>query len=95
MKTLTIYTRTILQKTGYRNKMYAYKQEKQFIVYYDNQEYKNHNQSIDNTKLKVPFKMVLQTRSLKKINEYKNELRKNYEDQKLKETIENILRKEN
>lgn len=92
MKTLTIYTRTILEKTGFSNKKYAFKQKMQFIVFYDNQECKNHYESMNNPRLKIKFNQVLKTRSLNKVNEFTSKLSKSNDDQSLKEAIENVLK---
>ena len=68
MKTLKIYARTILVRTGF--KKYPYKEETQVIVYLGNKKlFTNCNENIDNEKLKVKFDLKLSTRSLKKVNE--------------------------
>lgn len=62
MKTLTIHSRTILERTGYR--AHPYREALQYVVSYDNREYRNgHAESVENPRLRVPFRLILQTRS--------------------------------
>lgn len=68
MKTLTIYTRKVLERTGYRK--YPYKEVEQISIFYDGKETKNHYEEITNPRLKIKFNKALETRSLKKIETY-------------------------
>ena len=62
MKTLRIHARTILAKTGYR--AHPYRDTLQYVVTFDGREYRNgHAESVDNKRLRDPFRVVLQTRS--------------------------------
>lgn len=89
MKTITIYERTILERTVYRK--YPYKEVTQISIFYDNKEYKNHGEKIDNLRLKIPFKKVFETNIKASVNHYVGELgRKEYELFE-KETLNKIL----
>ena len=61
MKRLTIYKRTILEKT--RFKKYPFKEVTQYKFFFDGKEYKNHDEDINNPRLKVKFEKILETRS--------------------------------
>ena len=89
MKTITIYTRKVLQRTGFR--AYPYKEVKQVSIVCDGNEYKNHCEKIDNTRLKVKFNVELQTRSKKALQGYINGLSRTNADKWIKEQLNKIM----
>lgn len=89
MKTITIYSRKALQRTGFR--AYPYKEVKQVSIFYGNKEYKNHSEKIDNPRLKVKFNVELQTRSKKVLQGYINSLSRTNTDKWIKEQLNNIM----
>lgn len=90
MKTLTIYKRDVMERTGFRK--YPYKQVTQVIINYDGKDYKNnHYEDVNNPRLKVYFRTVLETRSPKVVNEYIDRLGRTESDKFIKETINKII----
>ena len=89
MKTITIYTRKVLQRTGFRQ--YPYKEVKQVSIIYDGEEIKNHSEKLDNPRLKIKFNVELQTRSKKALQGYINSLRRTDADKWIKEQLSKIL----
>ena len=89
MKTITIYERTILERTGYRK--YPYKEVTQVSIFYDNKEYKNHSERIDNSRLKILFKKVFETNIKASVKHYVAELGRKESELFEKETINRIL----
>lgn len=89
MKTITIYTRKVLQRTGFRQ--YPYKEVKQVSIIYEGNEYKNHSEKIDNARLKVKFNVELQTRSKKVLEAYINNLSRTNTDKWIKEELLKLL----
>lgn len=73
MKTLTIYKREILERTGF--KKYPYKKVGQFVVYYGGVEFmRNCYASIDAPTLRVKFEKIYESRSFIKYNLLLNDL---------------------
>lgn len=89
MKTLRIYKRSILERTGFRK--YPYKEVTQISIFYDGKEYANHYEEIDNKRLKIKFNKVLETRSAKAVNEYVSKLGRSDSDKFIKEELNKIL----
>ena len=90
MKTLTVYTRKVLELTGYIT--HPYKEVKQVIIKYKGMNYSNcYGVYLDNSRLKIKFNLDLKTRSLKKIKEYLKGLGMTEADKFIKKTIEEIL----
>lgn len=89
MKTITIYERTILERTGYRK--YPYKEVTQISIFYDNKEYKNHYERIDNSRLKIPFKKVFETNIKSSVKHYVGELGRKEHELFEKDIINKIL----
>ena len=89
MKTITIYTRKVLQRTGFRQ--YPYKEAKQVSIIYDGKLYENHSEKIDNPRLKIKFNVELQTRSKKVLEAYINGLSRTNTDKWIKEQLNNIM----
>ena len=89
MKTVTIYYRKILERTGFRQ--YPYKEVKQVSIIYNGNEYKNHNEKIDNARLKVKFNVELQTRSKKALETYINKLSRTNADKWTKDHLSKIM----
>ena len=88
MKTLSIYTRKVSERTGYIK--HPYKEVKQVIIKYDGMSYSNCSEELDNPRLKIKFNQELKTRSLKKIKEYLKGLGMTDADKFIKKTIEEI-----
>lgn len=93
MKTISIYTRKILERTGFAK--YPYKEVEQFTIIYDKKEIKNHLEKIDNPRLKVKFELVFKTRSEEKLKELISKLHSTDGQKWLKEKLLNIVEKEN
>lgn len=72
MKTITIYKRSILERTGF--KKWPYKEVDQITILFDDKEIKNHYEKIDNPRLKIKFQEILKTRSKKELEKYINKL---------------------
>lgn len=89
MKTITIYTRKVLQRTGFR--AYPYKEVKQVSIVYDGEEIKNHGEKIDNARLKVKFNVELQTRSKKELETYINGLSRTNTDKWIRDQLNKIM----
>lgn len=90
MKTLSIYTRTVLERTGYIK--HPYKEVKQVIIKYNGMSYSNcWGIDIHNTMLKIPFKQELISGSIKKIKEYLKGLGMTDSDKFIKKTILRII----
>lgn len=89
MKQITIYTRKVLQRTGFRQ--YPYKEVKQVSIIYNGKMYENHSEKIDNTRLKVKFNVELQTRSKKAIQGYINSLSRTNADKWIREQLNIIM----
>ena len=89
MKTIKIYTREILVRTGFRK--YPFKKKKEYTVIYNGRELANHYENIDNPRLRVKFNEVLKTRSLSALREFQKKLRKTNDDQHLLAAIETII----
>ena len=89
MKQITIYGRKVLQRTGFR--AYPYKESKQVSIIYNNEEYKNHSEKIDNPRLKVKFNVELQTRSKKALQGYINSLSRTNTDKWIREQLNSIM----
>ena len=89
MKTITIYTRKVLQRTGFRQ--YPYKEVKQVSIFYNGEEIKNHWEKIDNKRLKVKFNIELQTRSKKELETYISKLSRTNADKWTKEQLSKIM----
>ena len=88
MKTLSIYTRKISERTGY--KKHSYKEVKQVIIQYDGRSYSNCEEKLDNPRLKIKFNLDLKTRSIKKIKEYLKSLGMTDSDKFIRKTIESV-----
>lgn len=89
MKAIKIYTRVVLEKTGYRK--HPYKEVRQVSIMFDGKEFKNHEQNIDNPKLRVPFVEVLNTRNKRAIEDYLKKLGRSEAEKFVKETIGKII----
>ena len=79
MKPITIYKRKI-----------PYKGEYQFIILYKDKEVKNHDEAIDNPRLKNKFEKVLDTRSKQKLGRFIANLGISESEQWLKNELEII-----
>ena len=72
MKTIKIYKRTVLERTGF--KKYPYKEVEQVTIILDGKAQSNHNEDINNPRLKVKFDLVLNTRKKADLESYINGL---------------------
>lgn len=73
MRTITIYKREILVRTGFRK--YPYKKETQFIVYYGGRKVlANCLEDKDNPNLRIKFEKIYESRSFLKLTLLSNEL---------------------
>ena len=72
MKTITIQSRKVLERTGYRQ--HPYKEVKQVAIFYDGNEYSNCSEKVDNPRLRIKFNIELQTRSKSDLEAYINKL---------------------
>ena len=89
MKQITIYTRKVLQRTGFR--AYPYKEVKQVSIIYDGKLYENHGEKVDNPRLKVKFNVELQTRSKKALETYINKLSRTNTDKWIRDQLNKIM----
>lgn len=89
MKTITIYSRKVLERTGFRQ--YPYKEVKQVSIIYGGNEYKNHCEKVGNARLKIKFNVELQTRSKKELDAYINKLSRTNTDKWIKDQLNNIM----
>ena len=85
MKTLKIYKRTILVRTGF--KKYPYKSETQYTLIYNGEEFKNHYEDINNKRLKIPFEKVLETRKTADVVSFVDKLGRTESDKFIKKII--------
>ena len=88
MKTIKIYKRNVMVRTGY--KKYPYKEITEIIVKYDGKEYSNCLTELSNTRLKVKFKCVFETRTFDRLKEYRMKLGYSEADKWLKAKIDDI-----
>lgn len=92
MKTITIYKRTILERTQFRK--WRYKEGYQISIFYDGKEHKNHDQTIDNKRLQKPFEIILNTRKKEELKKYFNRLGWSDVDKWQKSILKEILENE-
>ena len=86
MKTLTIYKRTITERTQYR--AYRFKEVDQVTIIYGGKTYQNHTEDIANPRLRVKFEKVLTTRRKDTLQSYINTLGRSNSDKWQKSTLE-------
>ena len=91
MKTITIYEREVLERTGFKDRRYRFKQVTQFSIFYDGCLYQNHEHGINDTKLQIKFNKVLETRSKKAVKEFVSKLGRTNTDNTIKEIIKDII----
>ena len=90
MKTLTIHARTVLTRTGYR--AHPYREALQYVVSYDGREYRNgHAEHVENPRLRVPFRLVLNTRSEKDVGSFLKKLGRSKADKWLSALLLDIM----
>mgnify|MGYP004459288895 CR=1 FL=1 len=90
MKTIKIYERTILERTGF--KKHPFKEVTQYIICYNGEIMRNgHIADYDNENLKVPFKCVLSTRNKDNLFAFFRTLRRTNADEWLKMKINFIM----
>lgn len=90
MKTLTIYKREITEGIcgGHKH----FKLVTQLTVIYNGKKESNHLEKIDNPRLRIPFKKVLETRNKKVLDDFIKNLGKKDYEKWLKETIKDIIK---
>lgn len=89
MKTLKIYSRTVMEKTGFRK--YPYKEVKQVVINYDGKTYSNCTEKVDNPRLKIKFEIELETRNKGVLENYLNNLGRSEADKFTKKTLTEIV----
>ena len=89
MKTIKIYKRHIMVRTGYRK--YPYKEVTEHILAYDGKEYSNCLTELSNTRLRVKFECVFETRTFDRLKDYRMELGYSEDDKWLKSKIDEII----
>ena len=89
MKTIKIYKRNVMVRTGY--KKYPYKEVTEYIVKYDGKEYSNCLTELSTTRLKVKFKCVFETRTFDRLKDYRMKLGYSEADKWLKAKIDEII----
>ena len=89
MKTIKIYKRNVTVRTGY--KKYPYKEVTEYIVAYNGKEYSNCLTELSNTRLKVKFECVFETRTFDRLKEYRMKLGYSEADKWLKAKIDEII----
>lgn len=90
MKTLTIYNRVVLERTGYRK--YPYKEVNQISIFFGNQKIQNHYESIDNPRLRVKFNKVFETRKKSDVETYISKLGRTDADKWLKANLADLIK---
>lgn len=79
MKTITIYKREILVRTGFRK--YPYKKKTQFIIYYGGRKVlANCLEDRDNPNLRIKFERIYESKSSRKLSLLSNELSKKWDN---------------
>lgn len=89
MKTIKIYKRNVMVRTGYRK--YPYKEVTEYIVKYDGKYYSNCLTELNNPRLKVKFETVYVTRCYDRLLEYRKGLGYSEADKWLKAKIDEII----
>lgn len=93
MKTLTIYKREVLERTGFKDRRYRFKEVTQVVIHYCGEYFLNgHSADVHNPYLRVKFNKVLETRSKKAVEEYISKLGRTDADKFIKSFVENIIK---
>ena len=88
MKTLIIYKREVLERTGFRK--YPYRNVTQWVIYYGGKRrLANTALEVDNPMLRVQFNKYLETRSQAKFDALRKSLSKKYDNASI--DLENLL----
>ena len=91
MKKITIYERTIKEKTGF--KKYPFREVDQVIIIYNNGEIKNnHYESETNERLKIKFKKTFETRKKEDLKKFIENLPRTASGKFKKEELTKILK---
>ena len=94
MKTMEVWSRTILERTGF--KKYPYKKVTQYILTYNGAEVRNgHYEDYNNKRLKKRFNCVLSTRNKERVKNFYTSLTNKEADKWLKEQISCIVHANN
>ena len=67
------------------------KEVKQVVIKYDDKEYSNCYEKVDNPRLKIKFSVEIQTRKKADIEEYINKLGRSDADKWIKEQLNKVL----
>lgn len=90
MKTVRIYERTVKERTRFKN--YRFKDVTQCVIVHDNKVHKSDSSvDMENKKLRVPFRKVLETRSKKELEAYCNRLGKSESDKFKKSILKKLI----
>lgn len=90
MKKITIYERTIKERTGF--KKYPFKEVNQVIIFYNNEEIKNnHYENKENERLRIKFIKTFETRKKEDLKNYIERLPQTASGKFKKEELTKIL----
>lgn len=90
MKKVKIYQRTVKERTGF--KKYPFKEVTQCVIIHDNKVYKSSSSvDMDNKRLRIPFDMVLETRSKKELKKYYDRLGRTESDKFKKSVLKKLI----
>lgn len=89
MKAITIWSRRVLERTGFRK--YPFKEVTQYTIEQDGKLISNHDVDIYNKRLKVNFTKDFTTRGKGILKDYINHLGRSDADKWMKEQITKIL----
>lgn len=89
MKTIKIYKRNVIVRTGYKKN--PYKEVTEYIVKYDGKEYSNCLTELSNTRLRVKFECIFETRTFDRLKDYRMKLEYSEVDKWLKAKIDEII----
>lgn len=78
MKRVTIYKRTVMERTRFRD--WRYKEDDQYSIESGKDVYTNCNVDRNNPKLRVKFEKVFETRNKKELEEYSQNLGRSEND---------------
>lgn len=91
MKKVIIYKREILERTGY--KAHPFKKVVQYVIYFNDEIIRNnHDESIDNPKLKIPFYQIKASGNKKDLIKFCKGLSKTTADKWLNMIIQSLIK---
>ena len=91
MKTVKIYGREVMVRTGYR--AYPYKAEQHFIVVFEGKKVSNCYETLDDKNLRIHFGLKLKTRSTIVVEDFVKKLGNKDDEKWLKKVLkEQVLK---